>query len=291
MKPIFIILLSIISILVILYLVIGSFIGYDFIFLINLTSIKNIFNYFSYKINIENEAVLPTINNKKYILVLRGHIRNSFENNKLYNLIKSLTVSYNIDIYIHTWNIFASIDSYRYIKENINTVTSETIYNYFKDLSIYIKHIIIDDSKDVLFIGNIEGNVSKSRLKIKSWKCVWYAQHKIMKYIKDNTTNESDIIINTRFDLLSMTNFIKPSQKSAVNFIIKTLNNMENNVKTDNFFAETSFIGIDNIFIMKKNIMYNIFKEFYYNLDNILINYPNESYIEFILYNTSLKFM
>jgi hypothetical protein len=40
------------------------------------------------------------------ILILRGHIRNSFDNNKLYELIK-LIYEKNSDlmIYIHTWSI------------------------------------------------------------------------------------------------------------------------------------------------------------------------------------------
>ena len=78
------------------------------------------------------------------ILILRGHIRNSFNNLKLYNLINQIyETDQNIKIYIHTWNIFSNNISWREIESNNTPVTEEIIYNYFNDLKHLIKHIII----------------------------------------------------------------------------------------------------------------------------------------------------
>lgn len=289
MNVLVIISITIISLLI-LYLIIGSFIGYDFYNDLNYTNIRRMTRYLIYKYKIENENIPYIPYNKKYILILRGHIRNSFDNNKLYNLIKQISSLYNIDIYIHTWNIFASTDSYRPIRENANKVTKQVIYNYFKDASSYIKHIIIDDSKDVTFKGRIDGFINNTRVKIKSWKYVMYAQYKIIKYIKDNTTpDETDIIINTRFDLLTMGNFISLNEKCAINFISKSMYEMRTTNKKIYFFGESSGIGIDNLYIMKINTMYEIFNELYHNLDNILIQNPDYD-VEYTFYNTSLKF-
>ena len=38
-------------------------------------------------------------------IIIRGHIRNSFETKELYNLIKYLSEKYTIKIYIHSWSV------------------------------------------------------------------------------------------------------------------------------------------------------------------------------------------
>jgi hypothetical protein len=48
------------------------------------------------------------------ILILRGHIRDSFDNNNLYELIKSIyEKNGDLMIYIHTWSIFQNNLSWR----------------------------------------------------------------------------------------------------------------------------------------------------------------------------------
>ena len=78
------------------------------------------------------------------IIVIRGHIRNSFSNKDLLNLVKLIyLMNGDLKIYIHTWNIFANNLSHRFIEPNENIVTSEIINNYFEDYSHLIKDIII----------------------------------------------------------------------------------------------------------------------------------------------------
>ena len=55
------------------------------------------------------------------IILLRGHIRSSFNDNRLYLFIKRLLQTYNLEIYIHTWDILQSNISWRPIeKKEIN---------------------------------------------------------------------------------------------------------------------------------------------------------------------------
>ena len=86
------------------------------------------------------------------ILILRGHIRNSFNNQKLYVLVKKISEKYNLSIYIHTWNIQQSNISWREVKQINNIITKKIINDYFKDLSLLIKHIIIDDDTNIKFV-------------------------------------------------------------------------------------------------------------------------------------------
>ena len=94
------------------------------------------------------------------IFVIRGHIRNSFETKKLYNLIKKLhSVIPDLKIFIHTWNMFANNVSWRKIYVDERIVTNETIYEYFDDLKDSIQHIIIGDDTKIQLCGNLTGKI------------------------------------------------------------------------------------------------------------------------------------
>ena len=66
------------------------------------------------------------------IIVLRGHIRNSFDDTQIYNFISYLSNTHNIKIYIHTWSIKQNNISWRQIKNDFTEINEEYIYNYFK---------------------------------------------------------------------------------------------------------------------------------------------------------------
>ena len=70
------------------------------------------------------------------IIFIRGHIRNSFNDKGLYNLIKSIIKFHKTDIkiYIHTWNIYSSNLSWRKIEKNKRNVNPSIIKHYFQDL-------------------------------------------------------------------------------------------------------------------------------------------------------------
>ncbi len=108
------------------------------------------------------------------ILILRGHIRKSFDDNKLYNLIK---IIYNnnecLEVYISTFNKLQSNISWRYIEEINVVVNEEYIYNYFKDLTFLIKKILIIDDQKIDLVGNLLGKLSKSNMPVIGWKRYW----------------------------------------------------------------------------------------------------------------------
>jgi hypothetical protein len=102
------------------------------------------------------------------IIVIRGHLRNSFETKDLYNFIKDLYNLFpDLKIFIHTWNIFANNISWRNITINNDTVNEEIIYNYFGELSVCINHIIIDDDTNIQLNGNVIGNINNGMENIK----------------------------------------------------------------------------------------------------------------------------
>ena len=199
------------------------------------------------------------------IILLRGHIRNSFDNDNLYNLIKDLSISNNISIYIHTWHIIQNSLSWRHIDENNNIVTNDLIYSYFKDISHLIKLIIIDDDSKINLIGNLDGTIMNTKCPIKGWKNLWYSNYKIITYIKSMNKNHNETVVNMRFDIYNNSNNLTYDQ--IINFIdINKNNNFDKNC----FRSSNSLYGIDNIFIGNIHTMYYLLNNLYRNLDSIL---------------------
>ena len=199
------------------------------------------------------------------IILIRGHIRNSFINNQLYDFIRQLSKTNDIKIYIHTWNIMQTNVSWRPLN-NVNIViTEEIIKKYFKDLQKYIVKIIIDDEKLNKLVGSIRGNVSNSKMPKIGWKNMWYGKKRIIDEIgKRESPNE--IIINTRFDVFSNSNSFNII--SLLYFINKNKLITKQNI----FLYKKETLGIDNIYIGNFNTMFNLIYHFHYNLDFIMSN-------------------
>ena len=213
------------------------------------------------------------------ILYLRGHVRNSFNNNNLYYLLKYINrVMPNIKIYIQTWNIIQSNISWREMNEIDYTVTNELIFNYFRDLSKNIKEIIILDDKKIELIGDLSGNICDTKAPKKGWKNMWYGICEGLKNIKRNFHNE--LVINTRFDILS--NSVSLNEQYILYFIKNNMNYSEKKMKVYNL---NGCFGIDNIFIGNIDNMLVFIEYFYTNLDEILKKYPIILHQELIFFN------
>jgi hypothetical protein len=177
----------------------------------------------------------------------------------------------DLKIYIHTWNIFANNISWRNIEINNNIVDDNIIFNYFDDLKFLIKKIIIDDDTKINLIGNLNGNVASSRMPLKGWKNYWYGQYSIINYIYNTNIDKNEILINTRFDLLSNSYYFNNIE--VIYFIKK--NNNKSYIK-NKFLIENELLndiwctGVDNIYIGNIDTMYKLIHKFYYELDNII---------------------
>lgn len=224
------------------------------------------------------------------ILILRGHIRNSFETKCLYNLIKEIHMMCpDLKIFIHTWNIFANNISWRNININKKPVNNKIIYEYFDDLKDLIQEIIIDDDTKINLIGNLNGNINNGPMPIIGWKNYWYGKHKILDYLYnkimdknvDTITNENidEMIINCRLDITSNINFCK---EQVINFIKK---NSKTIFKKNIFiYNDERHIGIDNIYLGNIITMYKLTNIFVNKLDDILAKHNDTVHQEYLVY-------
>ena len=220
------------------------------------------------------------------ILILRGHIRNSFDDDQLYNLIKDIYNSNsNLIIYISTFNIIQNNISWRNL-ETINIpVTPELIYNYFKDLSSLIKKILIINDSKIKLIGNITGNVCKSSAPLIGWKRYWYCKFIIINYIHKLYRSKKKFVINCRFDIFNNSNNI--DKNKIINLIETNKNNL--NFKKNIFMNDDYVHGIDNIYIGNIHTQFFISNSFNNNLDRIMLKHKtveNQEKLVFLINNT-----
>lgn len=214
------------------------------------------------------------------ILILRGHIRESFKNNNLLVLIENIYKLYpKLIIYIHTWNTISNNISWRNIQENKNVVNEEIIYNYFKNYRLLIKHIIISDDTNITLHGKMNGKLFNSCMPIVGWKNYWYGKYQITKYLYDNISNKNSHVINCRFDVL------QNSYSLTTNNILRFIYSHKNRKFVGNtFIFDKPKKGIDNIYMGSVKTMYIITRIFHYDLDKISSMYQHIQNQEFSVF-------
>lgn len=214
------------------------------------------------------------------ILILRGHIRDSFNDNLLEFFVKTLCDKYkDLKIYLHTWNKFSSTVSWRQIEENNNNVTEELIRNYFKNVEKNIVSITIEDDSQISLIGRLEGNVYSSYSPISGWKRMWYGKYKTLEKIQLNES-ENDVVINTRFDLFIYS--CAANYSKLLLFIEDTLN--KNEIQKQNVFYLQPQLhgqcGCESFYMGNIKTMHLIASIFHYNLDNLDLMYNTMKNLE-----------
>ena len=200
------------------------------------------------------------------IIALRGHIRESFNSDKLYNLFCYIVNKYpETKIYIHTWNIVQTDASWRPMGRDETVVTEEFIKNYFKKISNNIAHIIIeDDSKIELH--------SKKPLKI-FWKRYLYGKSTLLNLIKERESDDS-LVLTARFDI--MDNTVCPTLYHIESWISNSEKRFRKN--TNKLYFLLPSLGCDNIYMGSVDNMHKLISNNYYNADRIIRTYPLREY-------------
>jgi hypothetical protein len=214
------------------------------------------------------------------ILILRGHIRKTFESQRLYNLIKQIyTIDPTLKIYIHTWNIVANNISWRRIDLDNRYVSKEFVCSYFSDLKHLIEDIIVDDDTKIQLIGNLKGTINNGPMPIVGWKNYWYSKYRIIEHIYNKNIYTNEPIINVRFDVLNNSNNF--NEDKILDFI---KNNSNKQFTKNTFLYDTETNGIDNLYMGNIHTMYVLARHFVYNLDEILIKHNDTIHQERLVF-------
>jgi hypothetical protein len=220
---------------------------------------------------------------------IRGHVRNAFLNKNLISFLQRIKNYCDFDLYFQTWNVSNTQNSWVHNRRRrIQTCNISTkSFDYFKGNFYHkIKDILILDDNKIQLVGNLDGNISKSNCKIKSWKNMWYGMHQGFMQIPHT---RYDFVLNTRFDitenyLLKLCGRYNRQRGTKLNNISDFLRSIDTkmfnpaiyeNKKT--IFSFFSKVGCDNFIISDYNLQSRILAGMNYSLDLFLeeLNFRN----------------
>ncbi|AGE56515.1 hypothetical protein ATCVNEJV2_091R [Acanthocystis turfacea Chlorella virus NE-JV-2] len=177
-------------------------------------------------------------------IAIRGHVRDSFSTNKLYEFLKRLTQMYDTQFYIHTWDVKQVSMSWRPMKDDPTPVTEHRINTYFRDLAKNIKVIFIENDSEARLSGNTEGKLASTRTPVLGWKRYVYSQFRILEHLYLVAKDENEFLLNMRFDLFS-NSYVFPMEE-VVRFVVKS--RARPNLRENVFMRDGMYCGVDNIF-------------------------------------------
>lgn len=217
---------------------------------------------------------------KKIAVILRGHIRKSFDTDKLLNLLTELVKLYDIDIYIHTWNKYEANSSWRSVDNSNQTIiTSDDIIHYFDIIKNNIKKIIVDDDQNIELIGPTDGKISLMP-KI-AWKRMWYGINNITQSIPDSMNY--NLLLTTRFDNCDTIQSINLGY--GINIIKQMMDNFFLLDKNEIVFMKNSIDqGIDNFYMGPVKLIKQLHEKFNCDLETIISLNPTVVCQEYLVF-------
>ena len=219
----------------------------------------------------------------KLNIILRGHIRNAFLSQDLKNLMNDIASQFDISIFVHSWNIVQNNLSYRNMDNNYSIVNENTINDYFGEyLTSKIKHIIIEDDKNIKLLGSLNGFVGSTKCPVKGFKNMLYGKEKIANYVYNNVDHDEKVV-QFRFDILS--NPFPLRHHQVIDFLnTNTLCTTRYENEKMRFISDRPIMGIDNIFISSVSYMFKFLHGFYSHFDEINNKYRNVGNQEYMCF-------
>jgi hypothetical protein len=221
---------------------------------------------------------------KRIAVVLRGHVRDSFSDNRLKTLLDNISKHNQVDIYIHTWNENEAKLSWRELdRSGVKEVNRKTIDNYLGDMAHNISACDIDDDENIELIGCTEGKICFSRSPILSWKKMWYGKNKVcQQLIKSNV--EYELVINIRFDYFQCQSTwgLDLSEEHLLNTMDGCLK--KGLLEKIHFLGRRKCAGIDNCYMGTKQQVFDVAKHFHENLDDIMQKYSRCNVQEYMVF-------
>ncbi len=216
------------------------------------------------------------------VVFLRGHERNTFNNERLRQFINTLRKSLktSVHVHIHTWEKTEARLSWRNLNIISRTITKSEIENYF-DTDITCN---IESEDDVKIHGNTLGKIGA--IPIICWKRMWYGQYSGIRQILSKFNEDTTLILNMRIDFFSCntTHKYRITEDHLINMLKKAIETPE---KITFIHNTGEYDGIDNVFASNLNIMHKLIRHFHFNLDDISSKYNYLMFHENMVYYES----
>jgi len=136
----------------------------------------------------KNNGLFSKTERQQIVVIIRGHIRDGFSNDKLRKFVDFLVKHYNARIFIHTWSEVNGSKSWKETKNmgvsnkrDGTMVTPNMIQDYFTNITL--SSILIENDKDLKLIGSVEGQIGKSCCPTLAWKNMWAGKYNMFSGI------------------------------------------------------------------------------------------------------------
>ena len=253
---------------------------------------------------------------RKIAIAIRGHERGAMSDSEMSDTVFELSKIYDVDIFIHTWDLSEAVASWRHLPKERNKISEERIRNYF--FRNEIKKLIIENDEEIEIYGRISGRlgflnevsvpynylaelISKDlgawvkRMEIKlvsenNKNVFCFLQYgcpvlpwKKMWYGIYTITNfikgykDYDLILNTRFDILNYKKLYNPGSPLINLEVIKRLIDRSHPGNLFTFTKERKASCIDNIYTAEPAPLLELCRRFHFHLDELVLSYdPND---------------
>lgn len=220
-------------------------------------------------------------------LILRGHIRSSFGDSRLFDLLSAVSNVFELRIYAHTWNVVQNSVSWRGLKEIPDPVDESMVRDYLSGLDV--RWVSVSDDKSITHQGKTRGNIGRTPCPVIGWKNMYWGllQACGVAWLSEHPHAPT---VQTRFDLLS--NPFSPSHEEVLNFLSR-----EHEVLTAGAGAERMrflrmrcFVGVDNIYMATSEDLFRFVSYMYNDMDRILFVHRGTIHQEHIAFHERMSF-
>jgi hypothetical protein len=201
-------------------------------------------------------------------IIVRGHIRSSFEDKKLRFLLENISKMFDLRIYVQTWSVLQNGLSWRHLKENRAAVTDEMVRGYMDGFDVRIVDVI--DDSDIRHHGNTEGKIGRTPCPVLAWKNMYYGKFVASRRVLENEPGDS-VTMQMRFDILS--NPFSPKEIEILDFLNRDYPLFaEGSLGEERmrFLRMRCFMGVDNLYMATAEDMHKFASYMYYDMDRIL---------------------
>ena len=215
--------------------------------------------------DLEQAKILKFYTNyTEFYFYIRGHIRNSFNTDRLKNFVKLLKLHFpNIKFILQTWKNkeCKNSESWKHINEDNTIISKQIIENYFEDKNI-TKQCLIIDEKSIELIGSTSGTIGVGPCPKMGWKNMWYGIYKGLEHLDIKSSN--NFIVSFRYDYFDIGQSVGIGEEKIIQFIKNNLDNK--NIQ----FIKYNTHGTDNLYMGKYNKIKALIEKFHFELDYIL---------------------
>lgn len=216
-----------------------------------------------------------TVRYTEFYFYIRGHIRGSFQTDRLKRFIHLVSSQFpNVIFILQTWNSSECNpgESWRTnIQHNKTIINKSTIDLYFENPKI-TSNVLIIDPTTIEYIGDLNGKVCKSYCPKKGWKNMWYGLHKGIENIPQ--TDKKKTLVSFRFDYFDIPNTQILNNHLDEPAIIRFIHNNLNTSKIQ-FINGNNTVGVDNLYVGSVKNVKALIEQFHFELDYIISLYPD----------------